>query len=418
MPYSIPSSSASSVSDFSDIENDYANLSTLSSSKLGKRRRSFHTDKKASLKRNLRLNKKRSFFNFFFKCNNCEEYQKIVLEQDIENEKLKKELDLLDDNIKDIKDQLASAEQVNVVLKEKIGLLHQMNDNLKFEKETEKSKVNEKINEQESLNDTLILANEKLREDIKKQALKIECLEKCKVTLQESVNEYYNKILKLNVIYKNNQAEANKKEGGESKTSTNASNEDNETELNVDPKEYIEQLTNETLEQRKTIQSHQILISELEEAEKVKKAMLESEENKNKIYVDQLNSTITKQKEKIEELEKTIERQTGVIQDLEKSLKMANATIEKNKSISLNNISNMSRNKRRRTIGGMVGANTSMIDMSNEAPYLKLVVKAQEEQIRILTEQHEKDKMKIAEYQSQRKEHLRLINSLLEKAKV
>jgi len=416
MPYSIPSSSASSVSDFSDIENDYANLSTLSASKLGKRRRSFHKDKKASLKRDLRLNKKRSFFNFFFKCNNCEEYQKIVLEQDIENEKLKKELDLLDDNIKDIKDQLASAEQVNAVLKEKIGLLHQMNDNLKFEKETEKTKVNEKINEQESLNDTLILANEKLREDIKKQALKIECLEKCKVTLQESVNEYYNKILKLNVIYKNNQTEANKKESGEGNKTT--SGEDNETELNVDPKEYIEQLTNETLEQRKTIQSHQILISELEEAEKVKKAMLESEESKNKIYVDQLNSSITKQKEKIEELEKTIERQTGVIQDLEKSLKMANATIEKNKSISLNNIANMNRNKRRRTIGGMVGANTSMIDMSNEAPYLKLVVKAQEEQIRILTEQHEKDKMKIAEYQSQRKEHLRLINSLLEKAKV
>jgi len=412
MPYSIPSSSASSVSDYSDIENDYANLSTLSATKLGKRRRSFHTDKKASLKRNLRLNRKRSFFNFFFKCHNCEEYQKIVQEQDIENEKLKKELDLLDENIKDVKDQLASAEQVNSVLKEKIGLLHQMNDNLKFEKESEKSKVNEKINEQESLNDTLILANEKLREDIKKQALKIECLEKCKVTLQETVNEYYNKILKLNVIYKNN--DANNKKEGENKTTTTG--EDNETELNVDPKEYIEQLTNETLEQRKTIQSHQILISELEEAEKVKKAMLESEENKNKIYADQLNSTITKQKEKIEELEKTIERQTTVIQDLEKSLKMANSTIEKNKSMTMNTINGLNRNKRRRTIGGVNA--TSMIDMSNEAPYLKLVVKAQEEQIRILTEQHEKDKMKLAEYQSQRKEHLRLINSLLEKAKV
>jgi len=417
MPYSIPSSSASSVSDFSDIENDYANLSTLSSSKLGKRRRSFHTDKKATLKRNLRLNKRRSFLNFFFKCHNCEEYQKIVLEQDTENEKLKKELDLLDENIKDVKDQLASAEQVNTVLKEKIGLLHQMNDNLKFEKESEKTKVNEKINEQESLNDTLILANEKLREDIKKQALKIECLEKCKITLQESVNEYYNKILKLNVIYKNNnQTEATKKDS-EAKTA-NPSSDDNETELNVDPKEYIEQLTNETLEQRKTIQSHQILISELEEAEKVKKAMLESEENKNKIFVDQLNSTIAKQKEKIEELEKTIERQTSVIQDLEKSLKMANNTIEKNKTFAtITSVTNMSRNKRRRTIGG-IGTTTSMADMSNEAPYLKLVVKAQEEQIRILTEQHEKDKMKIAEYQSQRKEHLRLINSLLEKAKV
>jgi hypothetical protein len=416
MPYSIPSSSASSVSDLSDIENDYANLSTLSATKLGKRRRSFHTDKKAGLKRNLRLNKRRSFLNFFFKCHNCEEYQKIVLEQDIENEKLKKELDLLDENIKDVKDQLASAEQVNTVLKEKIGLLHQMNDNLKFEKESEKTKVNEKINEQESLNDTLILANEKLREDIKKQALKIECLEKCKITLQESVNEYYNKILKLNVIYKNNQAETSKKDG-EGKTS-NPSGEDNETELNVDPKEYIEQLTNETLEQRKTIQSHQILISELEEAEKVKKAMLESEESKNKIFVDQLNSTIAKQKEKIEELEKTVERQTNVIQDLEKSLKLANNTIEKNKSLaSITSVSNMSRSKRRRTIGG-IGTTNSMIDMSNEAPYLKLVVKAQEEQIRILTEQHEKDKMKIAEYQTQRKEHLRLINSLLEKAKV
>lgn len=417
MPYSIPSSSASSVSDYSDIENDYANLSNLSSTKLGKRRRSFHTDKKASIKRNLRLNKKRSFFNFFFKCNNCEEYQKIVLEQDIENEKLKKELDLLDENIKDVKDQLASAEQVNAVLKEKIGLLHQMNDNLKFEKESEKSKVSEKINEQESLNDTLILANEKLREDIKKQALKIECLEKCKITLQESVNEYYNKILKLNVIYKNTQSETNKKDSEGKTTNINSEEKPNdETDLNVDPKEYIEQLTNETLEQRKTIQSHQILISELEESEKVKKAMLESEESKNKIYVDQLNSTISKQKEKIEDLEKTIERQTSVIQDLEKSLKMANSTIEKNKTMSMNNISGLSRSKRRRTIGG-IGA-TSMLDMSNEAPYLKLVVKAQEEQIRILTEQHEKDKMKIAEYQSQRKEHLRLINSLLEKAKV
>jgi len=417
MPYSIPSSSASSVSDYSDIENDYANLSNLSSTKLGKRRRSFHTDKKASIKRNLRLNKKRSFFNFFFKCNNCEEYQKIVLEQDIENEKLKKELDLLDENIKDVKDQLASAEQVNAVLKEKIGLLHQMNDNLKFEKESEKSKVSEKINEQESLNDTLILANEKLREDIKKQALKIECLEKCKITLQESVNEYYNKILKLNVIYKNTQSEINKKDSEGKTTNINSEEKPNdETDLNVDPKEYIEQLTNETLEQRKTIQSHQILISELEESEKVKKAMLESEESKNKIYVDQLNSTISKQKEKIEDLEKTIERQTSVIQDLEKSLKMANSTIEKNKTMSMNNISGLSRSKRRRTIGG-IGA-TSMLDMSNEAPYLKLVVKAQEEQIRILTEQHEKDKMKIAEYQSQRKEHLRLINSLLEKAKV
>jgi len=408
MPYSIPSSSASSVSDFSDIENDYANLSTLSATKLGKRRRSYHIDKKASLKRNLRLNKRRSFYNFFFKCHNCEEYQKIVLEQDIENEKLKKELDLLDENIKDVKDQLASAEQVNTVLKEKIGLLHQMNDNLKFEKESEKTKVNEKINEQESLNDTLILANEKLREDIKKQALKIECLEKCKITLQESVNEYYNKILKLNVIYKNNQAEANKKEGD----GPTGNGDDTET---IDPKDYIEQLTNETLEQRKTIQSNQLLISELEESEKVKKAMLESEESKNKIYVDQLNSTITKQKEKIEELEKTIERQTNVIQDLERSLKMANSTIEKNKNIS-NSVNGFSRSKRRRTIGG-IGA-TSMLDMNNETSYLKLVVKAQEEQIRILTEQHEKDKIKIAEYQAQRKEHLRLINSLLEKTKV
>jgi len=415
MPYSIPSSSASSVSDYSDIENDYANLSNLSATKLGKRRRSFHTDKKAALKRNLRLNKKRSFFNFFFKCSNCEEYQKIVLEQDNENEKLKKELDLLDENIKDVKDQLASAEQVNAVLKEKIGLLHQMNDNLKFEKESEKSKVNEKINEQESLNDTLILANEKLREDIKKQALKIECLEKCKITLQESVNEYYNKILKLNVIYKNNQSDANKNDNEGKNSIVNSENKINEeTELNVDPKEYIEQLTNESLEQRKTIQSHQILISELEEAEKVKKAMLESEENKNKIYVDQLNSTIAKQKEKIEELEKTIERQTSVIQDLEKSLKMANSTIEKNKTI--NGISGLSRSKRRRTIGAI--SNSTLLDMSNEAPYLKLVVKAQEEQIRILTEQHEKDKMKIAEYQSQRKEHQPKINSLLEKAKV
>ncbi|ORX83592.1 hypothetical protein BCR32DRAFT_326325 [Anaeromyces robustus] len=415
MPYSIPSSSASSVSDYSDIENDLANLSTLSATKLGKRRRSFHTDKKATLKRNLRLNKRRSFFNFFFKCNNCEEYKKIVSEQDVENEKLKKELDLLDENIKDVKDQLASAEQVNTVLKEKIGLLHQMNDNLKFEKENEKTKVNEKINEQESLNDTLILANEKLREDIKKQALKIECLEKCKITLQESVNEYYNKILKLNVIYKNNQTEANKKEGEGKSANATGNAEGTETELNIDPKEYIEQLTNETLEQRKTIQSHQLLISELEESEKVKKAMLESEESKNKIYVDQLNSTITKQKEKIEDLEKTIERQTGVVQELEKSLKMANSTIEKNKNIS-NSVSGFSRSKRRRTIGG-IGA-TSMLDMSNEASYLKLVVKAQEEQIRILTEQHEKDKIKIAEYQSQRKEHLRLINSLLEKTKV
>jgi len=417
MPYSIPSSSASSFSDYSDIENDYPNLSNLSATKLGKRRRSFHNDKKATLKKKLRLKKRRSLFNFFFKCSNCDEYQKIVLEQDIENEKLKKELDLLDENIKDVKDQLTSAEQVNTVLKEKIGLLHQMNDNLKFEKESEKNKINVKMNEQESLNDTLILANEKLREDIKKQALKIECLEKCKITLQETVNEYYNKILKLNVIYKNKQSEANKKDN-ENK-SFNANSEDkpnNATELNVDPKEYIEQLTNETLEQRKTIQSHQILISELEESEKVKNAMLESEENKNKIYVDQLNSTIAKQKERIEELEKTIERQISVIQGLEKSLKLANSTIEKNKSMSINSITGLSRSKRRRTIGSV--GSSSILDMSKEAPYLKLVVKAQEEQIRILTEQHEKDKMKIAEYQSQRKEHLRLINSLLEKAKV